>query len=103
MTATLLIEHAVTDLATWQAAYDRFAGHRDAAGVRADRVYRPTDDPRHVVVLLEFDGAAPAAAFREFLRTRVWADPAASPALAGPPRATLLEPVPVSRPATTPR
>ena len=32
---TLHIEHAITDLATWQAAFDRFAERRTAAGLAA--------------------------------------------------------------------
>ncbi|WP_344424673.1 hypothetical protein [Pseudonocardia ailaonensis] len=91
--ATLLIQHAVTDLDTWRRAFAGFADARARAGVRAQRVSRPVDDPCAVVVELDFDSVAAATAFREFLRTRVWADPASSPALAGAPRADVLVPV----------
>jgi hypothetical protein len=90
---TLLIQHPVTDFAVWRAAFDRFAAARREAGVRGQRVHRPVDDPRYVVVELDFDTAAGAEAFRTFLRSRVWADPNASPGLAGGPRADVLEPV----------
>lgn len=91
---TLLIEHAVSDLALWRTAFDRFADERARAGVRAHRLRRPADDPRAVVVELDFDTVDGAEAFREFLRTRVWADPASSPALVGAPRAAVLVPLP---------
>lgn len=87
---TLLIEHAVTDFDTWQAAFDRFATTRREAGVRAERIARPVDDPAYVVVTLDFDSAEQAEGFRRFLTTRIWADRASSPALAGNPRATVL-------------
>jgi len=90
---TLHIEHAVTDLATWQAAFDRFGELRAAAGVTAQRVLRPTDDDHYVVVQLDFDERAQAAAFLQTLRTAIWLNPSAAPALHGEPRATLLEPV----------
>jgi hypothetical protein len=89
---TLLIEHAVRDIALWRTAFDGFADARDRAGVRAHRLRRPADDPRAVVVELDFDTVDGAAAFRDFLRTTVWADPASSPALVGTPRAEVLVP-----------
>jgi hypothetical protein len=91
--ATLMIQHAVTDLDTWQRAFAGFAEARSRAGVRAERLCRPADDERAVVVELDFDSAEAAAAFREFLRTRVWADPDSSPALVGAPRAEILVPL----------
>ena len=54
---------------------------------------RPTDDDHYVVVQLDFDEPAHAAAFLHTLRTAIWANPSAAPALDGEPRATLLEPV----------
>jgi hypothetical protein len=89
---TLLIEHAVSDFATWQGAFDRFAAARLDGGVTGERVYRPVADPRFVVVLLDFPDVARAEAFRRFLTTRVWADPGNSPALQGTPRAEILRP-----------
>ena len=87
---TLLIEHAISDYDTWRTAFDRFATTRRDAGVRAERIARPVDDPAYVVVTLDFDTADRAEGFRQFLTTRIWADPASSPALAGSPRATVL-------------
>jgi hypothetical protein len=91
--ATLHIEHAVTDLATWQKAFDRFAARRRGAGVVAQRIHQPLDDDHYVVVQLDFESVAGAAAFRGFLETQVWSTPANSPGLAGSPRAVVLEAV----------
>jgi hypothetical protein len=88
---TLLIEHPITDFATWRAAFGRFAERRRAGGVQAEHVYQPVDDPHHVVITLEFDDVDRAQAFRTFLVDRVWTDPAASPALSGTPRTAILE------------
>lgn len=89
---TLHIEHAISDFATWSAAFDRFAEARQHAGVQAHRVQRPVDDPKYVVIDLDFETTEAAAAFLEFLRTQVWANPANVPALAGVPEARILEP-----------
>lgn len=91
----LHIEHPITDFETWVNAFGRFAAARHDAGVRAHRVLRPVDDPRYVVVELEFDTAREALAFREFLQTVVWAVPENAPALAGDPRAIVLHTEPV--------
>jgi hypothetical protein len=96
---TLHIEHAITDLATWQAAFDRFAERRAAAGVTADRVWQPADDRHHIVIDLDFDTTDQATSFLHFLRTQVWASAQTSPGLAGAPRTTILEPVPAAAPS----
>ncbi|MDX6232227.1 MAG: hypothetical protein QOH68_1211 [Nocardioidaceae bacterium] len=90
---TLHIEHAISDFDVWTAAFGRFEEIRQNAGVRDQRVHRPVDDEHYVVVDLDFDTAEEAAAMLELLRTKVWASPAASPALVGRPNARVLEPV----------
>jgi hypothetical protein len=90
--ATLHIEHPITDYPTWRAAFDGFADARRAAGVRADRVQHPADDPHHIVVDLDFDSVEQATAFLRFLQAKVWSTPANSPALAGAPQAKILIP-----------
>lgn len=90
--ATLHIEHAVTDLATWRTVFDRFAEVRAQAGVVGHRVSHPVEDDHYVVVELDFGTADQAAAFLEFLRTRIWASRESSPALVGTPRTAILEP-----------
>jgi hypothetical protein len=90
--ATLHIQHPITDFATWQSAFNRFAEARHHAGVRAQRVQRPVDNPRFVVIDLDFDSADAAQSFLGFLSTQVWANPESSPALAGIPETMILEP-----------
>ena len=93
---TLHIEHRITDFDTWRSAFDRFGGARRQAGVRAQRVLRPVDDPTYVVIDLDFDTTAEAEAFLRFLNTRVWAIRENAPALAGTPETMILEPAATS-------
>jgi hypothetical protein len=86
------MEHPITDFTTWRAAFERLADVRVKAGVRGHRLYQPVDDPHYVVIDLDFDTAAQAERFLEFLRTKVWSSRDSSPALAGAPRTTILEP-----------
>ncbi len=88
---TLHIEHPITDYGTWRAAFDRLSGARLQAGVIGERVTRPVDDPRYIVVTLDFDSTEHAVNFRAFLETQVWSSTAASPGLAGRPRTVILE------------
>ena len=90
---TLHIEHAISDLDTWLGAFDRFADARRQAGVRSERIQQPLDDPRFIVIDLEFDTVDAAEAFLGFLRERVWTIPENAPALEGTPRTTILEPI----------
>jgi hypothetical protein len=90
--ATLHIQHPITDFGAWESAFNRFAEARLNAGVRAHRIQRPVDNPRFVVIDLDFDSTVEAQSFLGFLRTRVWADPESSPGLAGTPEAMILEP-----------
>lgn len=88
--ATLLIEHAIADFRSWKAAFDRFADVRERAGVRGHRILNPVDDPKYVVIELEFDTAEEADRFLGFLRDKIWPSPENAPALVGAPRATVL-------------
>lgn len=90
MTTTLHIEHPITDFATWRSAFDAFAQARATAGVIAERICRPVDDDRYIVVGLDFGSTHEASAFRSFLETAVWSSPANAPALAAPPRTMIL-------------
>ncbi|GAA3614636.1 hypothetical protein [Microlunatus ginsengisoli] len=82
MTATLHIEHEITDYPTWKAAFDRFSEHRKRAGVTSHRIRLREDDPRQIVIDLDFDSTAHARAFSRFLHDSVWGT-GDSPALVG--------------------
>jgi hypothetical protein len=89
-TATLHIEHPISDLETWLRAFARFEDARARAGVRAHRVRRPVDDGHYIYVELDFDSVEAAHAFKRFLETDVWTSRDASPGLAGTPTARVL-------------
>lgn len=89
MTATLHIEHAITDFPTWKAAFDRFADARRQAGVTAHRIRFLEEDPSQIVIDLDFEAPAPAHAFAAFLHERVWGT-ANAPALVGAPTTRVL-------------
>lgn len=88
--ATLHIEHAISDLGTWLAAFDRFTDAQREAGVLAQRIHQPVDDDKYIVVDLEFETIDEAAKFKDFLETVVWQSREMSPGLAGTPRARVL-------------
>jgi len=71
MTATLKIEHPIVDFETWKAAFERDPARRKQSGVRRYRVFRPVDDPKYVIIDLDFDRASDAHAFLESMR-KVW-------------------------------
>jgi hypothetical protein len=88
---TLHIEHPVTDLEVWRAAFDRFADRRRQGGVVSERVQRPVDDVHYVLVDLDFPTREQAEHFLGFLESTVWASRDSSPALAGTPQTRILE------------
>jgi hypothetical protein len=90
----LHIEHPITDLNVWLAAFDRLAMARVNAGVQAQRVLHPVDDPSYVVVDLDFTTTEEAQRFLAFLHDTVWSSSADSPALAGTPQTKLLQAAP---------
>lgn len=90
---TLHIEHAITDLAVWRAAFDSVAEIRRQSGVMHEGVRQPIDDPNAIVIDLEFDTVEHAEAFLTFLQTNIWAVPQNAPALVGTPTATILHTV----------
>jgi hypothetical protein len=90
---TLHIEHPISDLPTWKAAFDRFAEQRRQAGVCGERVNHPVDDDRYVLIDLDFPTSAAARQFLGFLQTKVWTSRDASPALAGSPQTRILQSV----------
>jgi hypothetical protein len=88
---TLRIEHAIHDYEIWQKAFDGFAEARARAGVRSFAIRQPVDDPKYLMLDLEFDTTGQADAFATFLHQHVWSSPASSPALAGTPQTRILD------------
>jgi hypothetical protein len=68
---TLRIEHPVVDFETWKNAFDGDPVDRRKLGVRRYQVSRPIDDPKYVVVDLEFETASQAKTLLAALRV-VW-------------------------------
>ena len=63
----LRIEHPVSDYDAWKAAFDSDPIGRERSGVRRYRIMRPTDDPSHVMLDLEFDNFGEAEAVKAAL------------------------------------
>jgi hypothetical protein len=85
----LQIEHPVRDYDGWKRAFDSDPIGRKAGGVRRHRVSRPPDDPRYVVIDLEFDSVLEAEAFLDRLRG-LWSR-VVEEGLIGEPLARVLE------------
>ena len=88
---TLRIEHAIHDYDLWKTAFDGFADVRAKAGVRAFTIHRPVDNPKYLMLDLEFDTTERADAFSTFLEQNVWSSPTSSPGLAGVPHTQILD------------
>jgi hypothetical protein len=88
--ATLRIEHAIHDYYLWQNAFDGYQQARAKAGVRGFAIRQPANDPKYVLLDLEFGTQGQAEAFAGFLHDHVWSSATSSPALAGPPRTSIL-------------
>jgi hypothetical protein len=88
---TLHIEHPITDLNAWLAAFERFAEARAKAGVQAQRVQHPIDDPHYIVIDLDFTTTEQAQRFLAFLKRNVWSSGDNAPALDGTPQTKLLQ------------
>lgn len=89
--ATLRIEHEIHDYERWQEAFDSFAEARANAGVRSFAIRQPLDDPKYLMLDLEFPTAGQAEAFASFLQEHVWSSPTSSPALAGAAQTRILD------------
>jgi ribosomal protein L35AE/L33A len=67
----LRIEHPVPDYGAWKKAFDGDPIGRKKSGVRRYQVSRPVDDPKYVMIDLEFDTAQEAEALLAAMRV-VW-------------------------------
>ena len=67
MTVTLHLENTVHDFTEWKAVFDKFDSFRAERNVRSYRVSHRADDPRKVIVDLDFDTLADAEEFGKAL------------------------------------
>ncbi len=67
----LRIEHPVPDYATWKQAFDSDPVGRQRSGVRRFQILRSLDDPKFVMIDLEFDTQGEAEALLAAMR-EVW-------------------------------
>ena len=68
---TLRIEHPITDFEGWKKAFDSDPVNREKSGVRRYQILRPIDDPKYVIIDLEFDTTKQAEALLAAMRV-VW-------------------------------
>ncbi|KNH20399.1 hypothetical protein ACU18_04420 [Arthrobacter sp. ZBG10] len=86
----LRIEHRTHDFATWKAAFDRDPAGRGKAGVQRYSIYQPVDNPRYVLIDLEFPTVSQAERLLASMR-QIWSSGAAGPAFGGEPRTQILD------------
>lgn len=67
----LRIEHKVPNFDGWKKVFDSDPINRKKSGVRRYRIFCPTDDPKYVIIDLEFDRLSDAEAVLAALRN-VW-------------------------------
>jgi ribosomal protein L35AE/L33A len=67
----LRIEHPVFDFDGWKQAFDNDPVGRVKSGVRRYQILRPVDDPKYVMIDLEFDTAQQAESLLAAMRI-VW-------------------------------
>ena len=68
---TLCIEHPVPSYENWKQAFDSDPVGRERMKVRRYQILRPVDNPKYVMIQLEFDTAADAEALLAAMRA-VW-------------------------------
>lgn len=64
----LRIEHPVMDYDGWKRAFDSDPAGREKSGVRGYRILRPVDDPKYVMIDLDFDTKEQAEALLGAMR-----------------------------------
>ena len=67
----LRIEHPISDFEGWKKAFDSDPVGREKSGVRRYQILRPVDDPKYVMIDLEFDTTKQAEALLAAMRV-VW-------------------------------
>ena len=92
----LRIEHPTQDFITWKAAFDRDPVGRSKSGVQRYSIYQPVDNPRYVLIDLEFETVGQAEGLLASMK-QIWSSGAAGAALGGEPRTQILETMEVTR------
>ncbi len=87
---TLRIEHSVPDFDNWKQAFDTDPADRKGSGVHHYRVLRSVEDPRLVMIDLDFESLSEAEGLLEKMK-RIWAGPGKS--IMRGPRAQIAETV----------
>jgi heme-degrading monooxygenase HmoA len=65
--AYVLIEHLVGDYETFKQVYLDDAARRQRGGSKGGKVFRVTDDPNDIIIILEWDSAERAHEFAKSL------------------------------------
>jgi heme-degrading monooxygenase HmoA len=65
--AYVLIEHLVGDYETFKEVYLDDAGRRERGGSKGGRVFRAADDPKNIIIVLEWDDVERAREFAKSL------------------------------------
>ena len=68
---TVHIEHSIRSFDGWKSAFDSDPVGRQKSGVLSYRILRPTDDPLHVIIDLDFESLERAESFLAAMR-QVW-------------------------------
>ena len=89
--ATLRVELEVRDYDLWRTAFGQDAGGRQRAGARRYRIFRPVDDPKFVMLDIDFDTVDQAERFLEVMRKDVWPSPEKAPAKVGTPQTRIVD------------
>ena len=59
----VLVRHKVNDYGKWKPVFDEHAAEREPAGCKGGYVLRSIEDPREVIILLEWDNLQRARDF----------------------------------------
>jgi len=86
---TVIVQHTVSDFDTWKPAFDQHSSARDAHGCTSVDIFRGSDDPNAITVLMAYPDVASAKAFTS--------DPSLKEAMSkagvtGPPTISFIEP-----------
>ncbi|WP_406657299.1 hypothetical protein V7O62_01720 [Methanolobus sp. ZRKC2] len=61
----LLVKHKVKDFSKWKPGFDEYSSKRKETGSKGGMLFRTSDDPNEVEILLEWDTLEDARKFNE--------------------------------------